>query len=593
VTGHDFSVWAPRPREVRLVVDGVRVALERTAGGWWRPEPDPRLADLGGDVDYGYLLDGEGPFPDPRSRRQPRGVHELSRTWDADGHEWSDSAWTGRQLAGGVIYELHVGTFTAEGTLRSATSRLDHLVELGIDFVELLPVNAFSGRHNWGYDGVAWFAVHEGYGGPDAYQDFVDACHAHGLGVIQDVVYNHLGPSGNVLPRFGPYLNDAELTTWGESVNLDGPGSDEVRRYIIDNALFWLRDMHVDGLRLDAVHALRDSRAVPLLAELSAEVDALSATVRRPLSLIAETDRNDPATIAPRGAGGAGLGMTTQWSDDFHHALHSTLTGETSGYYADFHGTGVLAQALRRGFVHDGTFSSFRGRHHGAPLDTSTTPAWRLVVCTQNHDQVGNRATGDRPSAVLGPRQLALAATVLLLSPFTPMLFMGEEWGATTPWQFFTDHSEPELASAVREGRTAEFSRMGWDPELVPDPQDPATFERSKLDWRLSPENQRLLRFYHGLIALRRREPTITDPRLDRLDASADASGRVLVVGRPGFALAVNTGANAASARLPEDAAAWHPAVVVGDVEGEGGAVTLEPHSALAVTARGHQPVRF
>src|SRR5918994_7366430 len=480
-----FDVWAPRPNRVRLLcgdnVGGSVLEMQRGDDGWWTPaEPLPTAAEGGLHVDYGYLLDDDPePRPDPRSRRQPGGVHELSRR-DLTTYEWGDDAWTGRQLAGAVIYELHVGTFTPLGDLDAAIGRLDHLRDIGVDFVELMPVNAFNGTHNWGYDGVGWFAVHEGYGGPDAYMRFVDACHAAGLGVVQDVVHNHLGPSGNYLPLFGPYLKTGR-NTWGDLVNLDGEGSAQVRRFILDNVRMWLHDYHVDGLRLDAVHALDDESELHLLQEMAIEVAALSAHLRRPLTLIAESDLNDPLLVTPREA--RGYGMDAQWSDDFHHAVHVALTREVSGYYADFEPLSALAKVMQGGFFHDGTYSSFRGRPHGRPIDVAATPAWRLVVADQNHDQVGNRAAGDRLSATLDRGRLAIAAVLTLTSPFTPMLFMGEEWGATTPWQFFVSHPEPELAAAVAEGRFEEFARMGWDRDQVPDPQAPSTFSDSKLDW--------------------------------------------------------------------------------------------------------------
>ena len=326
----EFAVWAPLPERLRIQVDGAVHDMQRGDGGWWRAE-----VEAGPEADYGFLVGGnDTPRPDPRSRRQPEGVHGLSRRFDPDAHEWGDGAWTGRPLAGGVVYELHVGTFTPEGTLDAAIGRLGHLVRLGVDFVELLPVNAFNGTHNWGYDGVLWYAVQESYGGPAAYQRFVDACHQQGLGVIQDVVYNHLGPSGNYLPEFFPIFAEGGANTWGNSINLSGPDSDEVRRYVIDNALMWLRDMHVDGLRLDAVHALVDERATHVLEEMAREVDRLSVAEGRPLTLIAESDLNDPRMVTPRVAGG--LGIHAQWSDDFHHALHAVLTGEGQGYYGDF-----------------------------------------------------------------------------------------------------------------------------------------------------------------------------------------------------------------------------------------------------------------
>lgn len=533
-----FEVWAPRAERVRLVLDDVQHPMTSVAGGWWAPATD--LGPVPDGTRYGYLLDDdEQPLPDPRSRRQPDGVHGLSATFDAAAHAWGDGAWTGRQLAGATIYELHVGTFTPEGTLDALVSRLDHLAGLGVGFVELMPVNAFNGVHNWGYDGVLWSAVHEAYGGPAAYQRFVDACHQAGIGVIQDVVHNHLGPSGNYLPRFGPYLKDGR-NTWGDLVNLDGEGSGEVRRYILDSALMWLRDHHVDGLRLDAVHALSDDSDVHLLEQLAVEVAALSAHQNRPLTLIAESDLNDTRMVDPREAGGHGI--DAQWSDDFHHAVHVALTGETEGYYADFAPLGALAKVLDRGFFHDGTFSSFRGRDHGRPVDTDHLPAWRLVVCAQNHDQVGNRARGDRTAEHLDDSRLLCAALLTLCSPFTPMLFQGEEWAAGTPFAFFTSHPEPELARATAEGRLAEFERMGWDPAEVLDPQDPETFARSKLDWSelQSGRHARVLAGYRRLAALRRELPELTDPSFGK--ATADEQGRRLTLERGRVAVHLNLG---------------------------------------------------
>ncbi len=506
-----FDVWAPDASAVSLLADGREYPMEQVSGapgadGWWSAPDAP--GDAG--VDYGYLLDGDThPLPDPRSRRLPDGVHALSHTYDPGSHRWRDAGWRGKELRGSVIYELHVGTFTPEGTLDAAAGKLGYLADLGIDFVELLPVNGFNGTHNWGYDGVQWFAVHEGYGGPAAYQRFVDAAHAAGLGVIQDVVYNHLGPSGNYLPRFGPYLKQGDANTWGDAVNLDGPGSDVVREYILDNAALWLRDYHVDGLRLDAVHALRDERAVHLLEELGALGDLVSAETGLPKTLIAESDLNNPRLIYPRDANGYGL--AGQWSDDFHHAVHVNVSGETAGYYGDFASLGVLAKVLKDGFLHDGSYSSFRGRHHGRPINPSLVRPEALVVCSQNHDQIGNRATGDRLSQSLPYGPLAVAAVLTLTSPFTPMLFMGEEFGASTPWQFFTSHPEPELARATAEGRIREFERMGWDPAVVPDPQDPETFRRSKLNWAEAADGDhaRLLSLYRSLTALRRAYPEL------------------------------------------------------------------------------------
>ncbi|MGO4590819.1 malto-oligosyltrehalose trehalohydrolase [Paenarthrobacter sp. 2TAF44] len=502
-----YDVWAPNAGSVKLLAGGSEHAMEQIhdggATGWWRASVEV-TGQEGDAVAYGYFVDGEGPFPDPRSRRQPDGVHGLSAIFDPAAYHWGDGEWKGRSLKGSVIYELHLGTFTPEGTLDAAARKLDYLVNLGVDFIELLPVNAFNGVHNWGYDGVLWYAIHEPYGGPEAYQRFVDAAHAAGLGVIQDVVYNHLGPSGNYLPKFGPYLKSGEGNTWGDSVNLDGPGSDEVRRYILENAAMWLRDYHVDGLRLDAVHALRDERAVHILEDFGALGDQIEAETGVTKTLIAESDLNNPRLIYPRKDNGYGL--EGQWSDDFHHALHVNLSGETTGYYADFESLAVLAKVLEHGFLHDGSYSSFRGRHHGRPIRHDLAHPSALVVCLQNHDQIGNRATGDRLTASLSYGRLAIGAVLTMTSPFTPMLFMGEEFGASTPWQFFTSHPEPELGEATAKGRIKEFERMGWDPAVVPDPQDPETFKRSKLDWSepSAGDHARLLQLYRDLAQLRR-----------------------------------------------------------------------------------------
>ncbi|MDQ2845876.1 MAG: malto-oligosyltrehalose trehalohydrolase [Actinomycetota bacterium] len=550
----EFSVWAPLPRRVRLRTGHGSSVLDtpmtQDSSGWWHASLD--LAD-DTQVDYGFLLDRDPtPKPDPRSRRQPGGVHEISRSYRPDSFAWTDASWTGRQLAGGVIYELHIGTFTATGTFDAAIERLDHLVELGVDFVELLPVNAFNGTHNWGYDGVLWFAVQETYGGPAGYQRFVDACHANGIGVIQDVVHNHLGPSGNYLPLYGPYLHSGRANTWGSSLNLDGEDSDEVRAYILDNIRMWLRDYHVDGLRLDAVHALVDHRAVHILEEIAIEVDALSAHLGRPLSLIAESDLNDPKLITSRQAGGYGL--AAQWSDDYHHVLHVALTDEKVGYYGDFGSMAAIAKVLTGGYFHDGSWSSFRGRSHGRPVDTRTVPAWAFVGYTQNHDQIGNRAAGDRLTATLGPEDLAIAAVMVLAGPFTPMLFMGEEWASSTPWQFFTSHPEPELGKITATGRLAEFERMGWDPASVPNPQDPVTFAHSHLDWaeKGRADHAEVLALYRDLIAARRTWPQLTDPRFDRLDVSCDEDKRWLLMDRGGLQVAVNFGDEAATVPVRE-----------------------------------------
>jgi maltooligosyltrehalose trehalohydrolase len=569
-----IEVWAPAAARVRLRRPGHDDVELTEDAGWWRAD-----AVLAPGDEYGFVLgDGEAPRPDPRSRRQPRGVHDLSAWYEPASFAWTDGAWTGRQLAGGLIYELHVGTFTPEGTLDAAAGRLDHLVGLGVTHVELLPVAAFNGTRNWGYDGVLWYAVQEDYGGPEAYQRFVDAAHAAGVAVIQDVVYNHLGPSGNYLPEFGPYLRDAQRNTWGSSLDLDERA---VRDHILDNALGWMRDYHVDGLRLDAVHALHESPGSPvhLLQELAERTDALSAHLGRPLTLIAESDLNDPVMILPREAGGYGL--TAQWSDDWHHAVHVAVTGETDGYYADFAALDAVPKTWTTGFFHDGTFSSFRGRDHGRPIPPEV-PSWRLVTFAQDHDQIGNRAAGDRLSAALSYERLAVTAVLTLTAPGTPMLFMGEEWGASTPWQFFTSHPEPELAAATAKGRKAEFARMGWDESAVPDPNDPETFERSTLDWSeaATGDHARLLELYRRLARLRRERSELTDPRSSRHGAtSAEAiGGRVYELERGEARVLVNLSAVPWEVALRSGETVW---LATAGVVASVGALVIPPDSAV------------
>ena len=573
---HSFTVWAPLAEQVKLVLrDGDR-PMQRVADGWWSLE----VAEAGHGTDYAFRVDGSEPTPDPRSAWQPDGVHGMSRLFDPALYEWGDAGWTGRDVRGAVLYELHVGTFTAEGTLDAAAEHLAHLVELGVDVVSLLPMAAFSGRYGWGYDGVHLYAVHEPYGGPEALQRFVDRCHAVGLGVCLDVVYNHLGPSGNYLDRFGPYFTDRHTTPWGPAVNLDDEGSTEVRRWILDNALRWFRDFHLDALRLDAVHALADDSPTHLLAELSARTALLAGRLDRPLGLIAESDLNDPRMIEPVAEGG--LGMTAQWSDDFHHALRTLLTGDRAGYYVDFGTPATLAKTLTRCFLHDGTYSTFRGQVWGRPVDPARHRGHAFVAYMSNHDQVGNRALGDRPP--LDPGQLAIAAALVLTGPFTPMLFMGEEWGASTPWRFFTDHAEPDLAEAVRTGRRREFAEHGWDVDELPDPQDPATRDSSVLDWsELSGEpHRRLLAWYRELIALRNREPALYDDHLDGVQVDFDDAGTWFVVGRGEFRVVANLSAEPLSVGLDAE-----PADVVLAFDG----ATPEPR-ALRLPGHGIAVVR-
>ena len=563
---HTFEVWAPRADRVDVDVLSESLPMQRGDDGWWRLD----VEGAGHGSDYAFRLDGGDPLPDPRSPWQPDGVHAASRVFDTTRHDWRDSSWPGLDVRGKVFYELHIGTFTSEGTLDAAQERLDDLVSLGVDVVELMPVAAFPGRWGWGYDGVALYAVHEPYGGPEALQRFVDACHGRGLAVCLDVVYNHLGPSGNYLSHFGPYFTDHHETPWGQAVNLDDTGSEHVRRWIVDNALRWFSEFHVDALRLDAVHALVDDSPRHVLAQIAEEAAQLSASLGRPLGLVAESDLNDPRMVEPVSEGG--LGMTAQWADDVHHALHSLVTGERQGYYVDFGSLEVMAKTLTRVFLHDGTWSTFRGRTWGAPVDPSRHDGHAFLAYTSNHDQVGNRATGDRPSAYLPPGLLAASGALVLTSPFTPMLFMGEEWAASTPWQFFTDHAEPELAEAVREGRRREFAEHGWDAESVPDPQDHATRDASVLDWdeRSAEPHARVLAWYRDLLALRRAEPDVASGDLAGVDVAYSEEEGWLVVRRGAFRVVVNLADETRSVPLDRsDAAvvlAWDGADVEGDV---------------------------
>ena len=527
--GPRVPVWAPAAQTVELhLPDQDRlVGMIPVPGGWWTAP-----FDLEPGTDYAFRVDGSPNRPDPRSALQPDGVHGPSRTVDPDTWRWTDQNWAGRDLRGSVIYELHVGTFTPEGTLDAAISRLGHLVDLGVDIVELMPLAAFPGKAGWGYDGVGLWAVHEAYGGPDALARFVDAAHNAGIGVCLDVVYNHLGPSGNYLSVFGPYFTPAHHTPWGEAVNYDHDGSQQVRAFVIDSALRWMRDFHIDALRLDAIHEIKDDAAAAatpqrhVLAELSDAVAALSIELGRPLSLVAEADLNDVGVITPTSeeppAKVPSLGMTAQWADDVHHALHVRLTGEDQGYYGDFAEVGAWAKAYGRAFLHNGTWSTFRERNWGAPVPEDTDPR-RFVVFGSDHDQVGNRAVGDRPSAILDDAALAATAALVLLSPYTPMLFMGEEWGTRTPFQFFTDHEEDDLARSVSEGRVREFAGFGWDADEIPDPQAAATVEASRLRWSEldEAEHARVLAWYQALTTLRRNldwSQRTAWPQVDEID---------------------------------------------------------------------------
>ncbi|HTV62683.1 MAG TPA: malto-oligosyltrehalose trehalohydrolase [Verrucomicrobiae bacterium] len=523
---HLFRVWAPLPQKVELYLNGNKFPMTRDDNDWWSTEVESAKA---GD-DYGYLLDGEGPFPDPRSPSQPHGVHKLSRLVDPNAYPWMDRKFQAPPFPFAIIYELHIGTFTLAGTFLSAIEKIELLLALGVTHVEFMPIVEFSGNHGWGYDGVDLFAPHHAYGGPDDLKKLVDACHARGLAVILDVVYNHLGPAGNYLAKFAPYFTRKFRTFWGEGVNYDDADSGEVRRFFCDNALMWLRDFHFDGLRLDAVHGIFDTSATHILEQLEIEVEKLSAQMGRHLVLIAESDLNDPRLLWSRERGG--FQLDAQWSDDFHHALHTVLTGEMTGYYSDFGKIGDLAKALRRAYVYDGRYSKHRRRVHGRPVEGLS--GHRFLGYLQNHDQIGNRARGERSSHLMSAGKLKIAAALVLTAPFVPMLFQGEEWGAETPFCYFTDFQEPEFAQAVREGRCREFAAFGWKPEDTADPQAGETFGKSKLNWTeiSRPPHAEILDWHKQLIQLRRNEPDLCDGRMDAVRTNVDEMRRCMTIER-------------------------------------------------------------
>ncbi|WP_158943775.1 malto-oligosyltrehalose trehalohydrolase [Granulicella sp. S190] len=537
---HEFRVWAPKVEKVGVKVGDTTFAMNGPDEyGWWSaPVQQARPG-----TDYGFVL-GNDPkaWPDPRSEWQPEGVHGLSRVYDQSAFAWSDNRWDAPPLEKAVIYELHVGTFTVQGTFDAAIERLAYLWELGITHVELMPVAAFPGGHGWGYDGAALFAVTQQYGGPDGLKRLVDACHARGLAVLLDVVYNHFGPVGNYSGKYGPYITEKHHTPWGGAVNFEDAGSDEVRRFFVDNALMWMREYHIDGLRLDAVHEYVDRSAVHFMEQLSAEIADLSAELGRRLVLIAESDLNDPRVVTPAEAGG--YGMDAQWSDDFHHALFTVLTaeGNEKGYYGDFGSFEKLAKSLTKNFVQDGTYSTYRRRTHGRPAD-SLSPH-RFLGYIQNHDQVGNRAVGDRLDQTVGMNRAKVAAALVLTAPFIPMIFQGEEYAASTPFQYFADHEDPEMAKSVKAGRQGEFAAFGWNPEDIPDPEKVETFLRSKLNWTEVHEgrHEEMLEWYRRLIALRRGSAALNDGTPGHVKASFDEEGRWLVMERGRVAMMCNLG---------------------------------------------------
>ena len=569
-------LWAPNAEQVTAVIDGVEVPAWRGDGGWWRVA-DRRLQP---GCDYQFRLNGAGPLPDPRSEMQPYGVHGPSRIVDHQRFCWTDQGWQPAPLSAAVIYELHVGTFSRAGTFDGVIDNLEYLASLGVTHLQLMPVCAFPGEWGWGYDGVCLFAPHTAYGGPDGLKRLVNAAHGHGLAVLLDVVYNHLGPDGNYLAQFGPYFTDAYRTPWGEAVNLDGAHSHEVRRFFIDNARMWLRDYHIDGLRLDAVHAFHDRSAVHFLEELGDAVHELGRELGRHVVVIAESDLNDPKLLRPREAGG--FGLDAQWSDDFHHAIHAYLTGERQGYYADFGSLEQLATSLRHGFVYRGQYSHFRRRPHGR---STPLPSPKKLLCyIQNHDQVGNRARGERLSSLVCAERYMTAATLMLTSPFIPMIFQGEEWYASSPFRYFTAHTRPELAEAVRRGRRQEFADFGWSPEAIADPQDTETFQASKLVWdeRHHGEHERVLKWYASLVHLRRNDTRLHGTPTVQLDTAA----QWIALRRAQSSVVCHFGGEPARIAAPDDAAIL--AASSKRVSLAGGMLSLPPHSAVVLAHGGH-----
>jgi maltooligosyltrehalose trehalohydrolase len=517
-----FRVWAPRARTIELEVlaPALRCALRRDAHDVFEV-----LADgVGPGAEYCFLLDGERRRPDPCSREQPRGVHGPSRVVDTRAFRWSDASYRCPALEQFVFYELHVGTFTAEGTFDAARARLPELRELGVTAIELMPIAEFPGTRNWGYDGVHLFAPQSSYGGAGGLQRFIDACHHHGLACVLDVVYNHVGPEGNYLREFAPYFTRRYGSAWGEAINFDGPDSDEVRRFFIGNALYWLREYHVDALRLDAIHAIYDFSAEHLLSEMQSAVQAQAQLLGRPAYLIAESDLNDVRVIAPRAAGGYAL--DAQWNDDFHHALRALLTETQRGYFGDFGRVADLAQAIAEGYVYDGRYSAFRRRRHGN--SARGQPGQRFVVFAQNHDQVANASGGQRLSALIDLERQKLAASVLLCAPALPLLFMGEEFGARTRFDYFVSHSDPDLIEAVRKGRSAEHE--GFNDDAFRDPQAESTFAGSSLDWasRAQLPHAQLRALHRDLLALRRAHASLNDCDRRRLRVAFSETPRWL-----------------------------------------------------------------
>lgn len=523
----EVLLWAPHAEKTGLYLQDSKktMALERGDYGYWHLH----TASLKPGDRYGFILDDNDPLPDPASLAQPDGVHGLSAAVDLSAYSWTDKDWTPPPLHEWIFYELHTGTFTEAGTFAALEEKLSYLAELGINAVELMPVAQFPGTRNWGYDGVYPYAVHDAYGGVAGLQHFVDTCHRQGIAVVLDVVYNHLGPEGNYLSAYGPYFTDKYGTPWGRAVNCDDAWCDGFRHFVLQNALMWFHDFHIDGLRLDAVHAIKDFSAEHLLSELRNYTDSLMEQTGRRHFLIAECDLNDPRYINPRG--NCGYGMHAQWNDEFHHALRVAAGQERNGYYADFDGLGHLAKAYRDAYVYDGQYSPHRHKRFGKKAQEN--PGEQFVVFSQNHDQVGNRMLGERSSMLYSFEMQKLLAGAVMISPYLPLLFMGEEWGAPSPFLYFVSHGDAALVTAVREGRKQEFAAFHLDGD-PPDPQSETTFLRSKLNWQLQQQEPHsvLLRYYKALIRLRKENPALSATNRDQVDAHADTEAGILYLRR-------------------------------------------------------------
>lgn len=500
---------------------------------WWE-----YIFDSPKHCDYGFIVDGKGPYPDPRSNFQPHGVNGLSRTVDHNAFQWSDNNWQSPPLSSAIIYELHIGTFTPQGTFEAVTEKIDYLKQLGITHIELMPVCEFTGRRGWGYDGVDIFAPHHYYGGPEGLKKLINACHCAQLGVIVDVVYNHFGLEGNYAEKFGPYMTKKYSTIWGNAFNYDDAFSDEPRKFIIDNALMWLKDYHADGLRLDAIHAIYDQSAIHILEQIAREVKKLEAQTGKHLFLIAESDLNNPRIVQNFDIGG--YGFNAQWSDDFHHSLHSILTGETNGYYEDFGRLADLAKSIKNVFVFDGIYSTFRKAVHGRAA--VNCDARNFLGYIQNHDQIGNRAKGDRISHIVSHEKAKIAAAIVFASPFIPMIFQGEEFAASSPFQYFTDVSDEKLAKGISHGRKNEFTAFGWNPDEIPDPQSQQTFYNSKLNWSeiQQPPHNSMLDWYKILIQLRKSYPELNNGSLEDVRVCFDETKRWIEIDRGQIEIIVN-----------------------------------------------------